>query len=168
MKKILLILCGILFFLGMVGGAQAVPIQIGEVNPGWVGTAGGSPPNNVNAYDYTLVNEIITAWNDVYAPPESELEYLVDNSFDYVSGPDMTWTGNYQYLTVKYAGYVDLFYIDGLTSFDWIGSQIGVQQGFSHARLWNPTSVPEPTTLILLGTGLLAFVGLKRNRYLKN
>lgn len=164
MKKMLVILCGILFSFGMVGVVQAVPITTGEVNPGWVGTAGGSPPNNVSVYDYNLVNEIITAWNSIYSPPEPSLELLIDNSFNYVSGPSMTWTDNYQYLTVKYAGYVDLFYVDGLTNFDWTGSQIGAQQGFSHARLWNATSVPEPATMFLLGVGLIGIVGFNRKK----
>ena len=169
MKKILVTLCGILFFFGMVGGVQAVPIEVGEVNPGWVGTAGGRPPDNVNGYDYNLLNEIIVAWNDFYAPPEPSLELLTDNSFDYVSGPSMTWTENYQYLSVKYAGYVDLFHVDGLTSFNWTGSQIGARQGFSHARLWNanPVPVPEPATIILIGTGLFGLVGFNRKKLIK-
>lgn len=167
MKKILAIVCGVILFFGMVGGVQAVPITVGESNPGWVGTAGGSPPDNVSAYDYNLLNDIITAWNGVYVPPESSLELLTDNSFDYVSGPSMTWAGNYQYLSVKYAGYVDLFYVDGLTSFDWTGSEIGAKQGFSHGRLWNGTStpVPEPTTILLLGLGLVGLTGSLRKKF---
>ena len=166
MKKLLLIFTVFLLVFGIAGGLQALPIITGDgpvvTAPLWIGTEA-----NVSNYDYTTVNDIIENWNDAYVPPASAFDTLTDNSYDYASGPNMTWTGNYQYLTVKYATNIDLFYVDGLTSYDWAGSRIGARQGFSHARLWNHTSVPEPAGMFLLGTGLIGLAALGRRKFRK-
>ena len=89
-------------------------IQVGSVQPEVIHLI-----DNVSNYDYNLANNnnraaigtIITA-----ATRQQHYEELFGNSFDYVSGPIMNWTGNYQYLTVKYSGYVDLVsMLHGLT-----------------------------------------------------
>jgi hypothetical protein len=75
------------------------------------------------------------------------------------------WT----YLYVKYGGESHVWYVGGLTG---TGHTFPLNdaggQGASHYALYNPGGqVPEPTTLLLLGSGLAALGVFGRRRFRK-
>ena len=77
-------------------------------------------------------------------------------------------------LALKASNQFSLFFFDnavgiGTIQYNTAGVSVnkkGKAQGLSHASLYvaQPTSVPEPTTIFLLGSGLLALMGLAWRR----
>ncbi|MDL1985011.1 MAG: hypothetical protein LWX54_12635 [Deltaproteobacteria bacterium] len=177
MKKLLgCFLCVMLLVFGVAASVQATTIVYGT---GWgdipfVATAGSGPGGDLPSnYDVTLLDEMIDGWNLLYNPDLPDIAptpikgldisgYFIDTSS---SGDDTSGTisglAGYDYLSVKYDGYVDLMYIAGRSSYDW--STDGVY-GFSHARVYNPTSIPDASVMLLLGSSFLVLAVFSKKR----
>jgi hypothetical protein len=97
-----------------------------------------------------------------------------DATITYVSGPSMT--GDPLYLLVKDGNHDPIWYIFDLNSVSpptpsvsWNGTETLQIQDFwpnggaiSHVSIYGSATVPEPTTLMFLGLGLIGLAGVRR------
>ena len=188
-KVLLLILCSILTFFGMMSSAGAYPVHINYNNP-------SEPPELVAFGSQTSQSEIDTAiasylgssyelYKANAGPPITE-EYTLAGSyattFDPQNDPEyaeITWTGGnivgpIAYLLVKDGSADPAWYLYNLTALGWHGTEkitidgLWPYQGaISHVSLYGggetvSPPVPIPPTVWLLGAGLVGLVGMRR------
>lgn len=182
MKKIIIALVMAVCLVGFVGPAKAISLTaddlIGTVLPGSPATEilelgrlnqlitmnnTGTPtsPYTLGDYTYTLVvgsNVPVTLVEAFGGFKITAAEGVILESV----------TTPYMYLMAKFGNKDAFYYLGGQTgSIEslFIPTAFGPRgNGLSHITLFNPTSVPEPATLILMGLGLLGVAGFRRKK----
>ena len=184
MKRFLLVVACIVCVLAVAAPAKAATLGFGDL----IGTIINGAPANLGdetLYAQKLIDEYRASNNGPgnYNPPGPINEtWQVYNLGSFGVLPDATGgvkdeTGpffpidltstSYEYLYAKFGGYGALFSLDDYPSIEGIDTS-GVQPagipggGLSHVTLFNPTKVPEPMTLMLLGFGLAGVGTLRR------
>ncbi|MFO7557356.1 MAG: PEP-CTERM sorting domain-containing protein [Desulfobacterales bacterium] len=185
-KLLLLAIVGIV--IGMSSSAHALLIEITDINADRAAISEADYATYVNSGDLLGVfegndsNQIsdIEAWliaNEGYAPGFELTEHFKDEYSEANASRSGTWSTDtaIALYVVKAANAFALYDVDPAaaegtwSTYDlWI-RDLGGRGGItiSHLTGYNPTSVPEPATMLLLGTGLIGLVGLSRQKMKK-
>jgi hypothetical protein len=172
MKKCLLVLAMVFMF---VASAGATPIlTIGSTQPTLVIGENYweiyNHPSNPTAY-----GSFSSSYNTEFSPPTDPFDLEI---YHVLGTPYIEVDGVPAYLVVKDGNHDPAIYIFDLAALGWDGLEnlrvqgLWMAQGaISHVSIYDPptqtSSVPEPATMFLLGSGLIGLAGYGRKKFFK-
>jgi hypothetical protein len=184
MKKLLLVIMSIICALALAGPAMALTLDnsdlFGSVDPGSPADVGDVAPRlqqGIDLYNFwnplpfsgTISGYLYTVIYGADVPDSPDLPDVNVASGVKIDTSSLTNTINdpYLYLVAKYDDKDFLYYLGGATGSITLVDPI--QQGISNFVLFNSTpgngngnGVPEPATMLLLGSGLVGLWALRR------
>ncbi|MBI4778304.1 choice-of-anchor N protein [Candidatus Desantisbacteria bacterium] len=142
------------------------------INESENGLAGAFVKINGSAISFDIYGEPFTAGHGIYPTyynayslPDLMVSTAGKTVNNYNPGESGSDTGDIQYLQIEYGGYSSIRFDASGTVVDSCGKTWERTAPFSHdaeASASNPNAVPEPTTMLLLGTGLLGILRLRK------
>ncbi|HKJ32002.1 MAG TPA: PEP-CTERM sorting domain-containing protein, partial [Balneolales bacterium] len=179
-------LCLMLLFFGASSSALAIPILPDCPGCGWYGT-NTNHADGANDSDFAAYLSSQGIWGDFYEKIDDIGNgYSID---DLINGIDAairvcsikeegeplagTWAADAEiyFVTGKAGqGFWFQYYEGGANEGCWSTALTGQSnlQGLSHISFWGlSASVPEPTTMLLLGTGLFGLAVIGRKKFKK-
>jgi hypothetical protein len=186
----LFLVCALLAFAPQVH-ALSITETTGELNVSrWEGTTGPGMPSIYEDIEDTLELDLesLLLYKSDYVPNEEEESGLLENSYNttYSGDPNNAtirytggdFVGPTAYLLVKDGNNKPIWFLFNLTTLEWNGTDDLVLTGFwenrggaiSNVSLYGntTTAVPEPATMLMLGSGMLGLVLISRKRSKRN